>query len=543
MKLRNCVSMLTAVAITTTAFVMPQSAVYAVSSFDTPQAFLEDVIDLALTDITSSTKDTAIANTQAKITVSDDAVLFDGTQIGYWYSDTSSTLYADAGRNKTLVVEDGDGYTVDPNLLHTLLTDVNSGLIENYVPTTADWSKIIGKYDVMLGDVTIPADQWISADVATTHDILTNGSSINISKLSGLTADMLGKAFADNNVYMFAYLVDDTGALYIQNFLAQFYASGSNCYAYVYDVNKITTVAHRWVTTADNEGYTGCSISNMPQIRAGLFSTSENKVSIRVGCSNASAAAYRYLGRSTDIAGCELLSINDSAIKNTCNIVNAKAYGVVYFTGAQIAAATITDTVAEFNNFFLSNNCNKEVVGNTILTKRLSKLSGLTASDTITLTADRWVVNGLADLDSYVASQELTFAGTPAVMSSDVEVEPLSFKVVLPTNLPLHMDTEGTVTAASNASIVNKSNAAVKITDIEIAAKPDCDWTLVADNPSDERDAGEFTFSTSLTVDTVLAKGEELPFTYIADLSPVSVGVDSIDLATVTVTIDWKDTD
>lgn len=541
MKLRQVLASALATTIAVTCFSIPTVAESTV--FATPQALIEDVLEVSCEAVTSGTLTDAINTVKSGITISGDQVLYNGAPLGYWYADSSNTLWRDETKSSALIQGAVDGYDILPTVLYTLLSDVNNQLIENYVPTSDDWSKIVGKYDITLGDVTIPADQWISVDVATTHDILTNGSSINISKLSGLTADMLGNAFADNNVYMFAYLVDDTGALYIQNFLAQFYASGSSCNAYVYDVNETGTVNRHWVTTADNEGYSACSTSDMPQIRAGLFSTGENKVSIRVGYSNASASQYRYLGRSADVAGCELLNIDDSAIKNTCNIANAKAYGIAYFTGAQIAAATVSGTVAEFNNFFVSNMCNKKVVGNIGLTKRLAKLSTLTNSDTITVTADSWLVNGRIDLDSYIASQEITLAGMPAVMSSDVEVEPLSFKVVLPTNLPLYMDTNGTVTAASNASILNKSNAAVKITDIEITAKPDCDWVLVSDNPSDKRDAGEFTFSTSLTAGTVLAKGEELPFTYIADLSPVSVGVDSIDLATVTVTIDWEDTD
>lgn len=59
--------------------------------------------------------------------------------------------------------------------------------------------------------------------------------------------------------------------------------------------------------------------------------------------------------------------------------------------------------------------------------------------------------------------------------------------------------------------------------------------------PSPVRDAMEFSFTTFLVKDTVLVKDEVLPFSYNAELSPLTVGTDSLDLATVSVTVDWAD--
>ena len=94
---------------------------------------------------------------------------------------------------------------------------------------------------------------------------------------------------------------------------------------------------------------------------------------------------------------------------------------------------------------------------------------------------------------------------------------------------------------ADNATVINKSNAAVKLTDIDIIAKEGSGWTLVDANPSDTRDAREFTFRTSLVADTVLARDEVLPFTYSTELSPTTEGENGLDLATVEVTVDWAD--
>ena len=38
-----------------------------------------------------------------------------------------------------------------------------------------------------------------------------------------------------------------------------------------------------------------------------------------------------------------------------------------------------------------------------------------------------------------------------------------------------------------------------------------------------------------------IAKGDALEFTYNADLSPAEQGVDSVDLVTLTITLDWAE--
>lgn len=103
------------------------------------------------------------------------------------------------------------------------------------------------------------------------------------------------------------------------------------------------------------------------------------------------------------------------------------------------------------------------------------------------------------------------------------------------------MDSAGVITTATNATVTNKSNASVRMTDITVTAKDGSGWTIVEGTPSTVRDSMEFSFTTSLVKDTVLAKDEVLPFSYNAELSPLTVGTDSLDLATVSVTVDWAD--
>ena len=151
------------------------------------------------------------------------------------------------------------------------------------------------------------------------------------------------------------------------------------------------------------------------------------------------------------------------------------------------------------------------------------------------------IVMALALSGMYVVSaQEITSPGEITIDGS-VEVEHSSFKVIVPSSLPMIADSEGNITAASNAEIINRSSKSVKITSLNITAKQGSDWTLVNDVPSDVRGANEFTFSTSLNINDTIQANDVLPFTYDAQLSPITEGTTSIDLVTMTVTIDWEE--
>ena len=49
-------------------------------------------------------------------------------------------------------------------------------------------------------------------------------------------------------------------------------------------------------------------------------------------------------------------------------------------------------------------------------------------------------------------------------------IEPAVFSVTVPTSLPIHVDSYGRTTSATNASIINNSNSAVRVVDIEVKA-------------------------------------------------------------------------
>lgn len=551
MRIKKIVSIFAASILATTTFVLPREPVYAVETFSTPSDFITDVVNVSLTDIESTTKSTAIANMKSNITVSGDEVFYDGASIGYWYSEDSSTLYANSSKTDILIEASGSGYNVDPTLLGTILTDVNADLIENYIPTTDDWSKIIGKYDVTLGDITIPADQWIEAEAsADGTDPLNDGKSVNISQLSGIDQSHKGSpAYNDYNLYIFAWLVDDTGELYLQNQIIKMerITGGSNYWYGACDtmqaspssINTIYKVTDNTVSTSSSSIFA----DKIPLIKAGAMQKGNGLYTRVYATDSTHSSVYTFGGsNNTTETNAELYKVDSPSDKNTCALENAKSYGIVYFTGAQAAQITSAATFnSEHDNMFTSNSCSKQVVGNKTLTKRILKLGALAADDVLNVSAAGWIVNGTTNIDKYLASQYIVTAGDTASIDVTAEIEPLSFKVVVPTTLPIYVSTDGTVTTATNATVENQSNAAVKITDLEIIADAESGWTLVDNTPSSERDANEFTFTTSLTVDTELSVDEVLPFTYNAELSPITAGTESFNLATVLLTVDWAD--
>lgn len=550
MKFRKIISTVAVISLAATNLALSQSPVFAETTFASPSDFITDVVNISLIDIESTTKSTAIANMKSNITVSGDEVFYDGASIGYWYSEDSSTLYANSSKTDILIEASGSGYNVDPTLLGTILTDINADLVENYTPTTGDWSKIIGKYDVTLGSITIPTDQWIKTEVSVDGtDPLNDEKYVNISQLSGIDQSYRGSTnYNDYNLYIFAWLVNDTGELYLQNQIIKTERStgGSNYWNGACDTMQATATSINNTNKVIGNSLNPISApyaDKIPLIKAGVMQKGNGLYTRVYTTDSTHSSVYAYGGATnTTETNAELYKVDSPSVKNTCTLENAKSYGIVYFTGAQAAQITTAATFSsEHDNMFTSNSCSKEVIGNKTLTKRILNLGALAADDVLNVSATGWIVNGTTNIDKYLASQYIVTAGDTASIDVTAEIEPLSFKVVVPTTLPIYVGTDGTVTTATNATVENQSNATVKISDLEIIADAESGWTLVDNAPSSERDANEFTFTTSLAVDTQLLTNEVLPFTYNAELSPITAGTESFNLATVLLTVDWAD--
>ncbi len=514
----------------------PTINVSAETTFSSADELIEDVLTTAIADIASSTKDAAIDAVTADITITNDEIFYDGASIGYWYSDSSDCLYADSARTETLIEGETNGYTVDPDLLTELLTDVNAGLTETYEPTTSDWSKIIGKYDITLGDIMIPADNWA--------ELPTDGSEyVNISKLTGVTTNSPytgGTAFKKNWVFAFSWLIDENGSLYISSGITSVGSNGINTAT---TMNKLThiigsdTLTSGYVKKADGSGGALTTVYNWITLGANITTTSIDPVF--------TLATDQTLATEVSIQGNDetfttLRSIDDPSLTYSGNIADANKQGVAWFV-YDWDYSNSTDSAAlatAHNNFLTSQTANKTIVGNSLLSKRITKISNLNVSDVLVISSTGWTVNDV-DIDEFLGTQVLITAGSAADMSVAVEVESKNFQVVLPTTLPVYVALDGTVSTATNAAIVNESNAAVEITEIAINAAPAGGWTLVDTIPSTDEGATEFSFSTSLNVGDRMDVDETLPFTYDAAFSPTIFEVEELDAATVSVTLDW----
>lgn len=504
------------------------------TTYATVNDFIEDVMKIATSNITSTTKEEAIDNVVNNITITGDEVFYEGNSIGYWYSDDSDTLYSDLGKTSTLIDNNGTGYIVDSALLSDFLTDINGELVEKYEPTSTDWSKIIGKYDVTLGNTTIPVDNWVDiTDV-------TNSNYINISRITGVTI----KKGSTTWIMAFSWLVDENGELYISSGIE---GVGSTIDRY----SKIGIIKH---TSGSTYGDIASSFSILNSSQ-GIYcdngyhwitldaSTTASVIDPTFSISKDATLNDKQTGRADDESFNTFRNINDPSLVYTGTIDEAKSCGIAYYT---LNGLTAYDDSSELvfmnnhNNFWTTFEASQTVTGNTLLTKRLSKISNLNSTDTLTISSNGWEINGI-DVDTFLGTQENTVAGGATDMGVNIEVETKNFKAVLPTTLPVFVNRDGTIVTATNAAIKNESNDDIIITDLEINARPGGDWTLVNTTPSQEASAKEFSFSTSLNIGNVINKDAELSFTYTAAFSPSIYDCENLDAATVTVTLDWAD--
>lgn len=556
MNMKRIVSSVLTATILSTTIVIPS---YAEESFSTAKDFLSDVIDVSTSEVESQTLVTAKETILNNISVSGDEVFYDGMSIGYWYSDDSSKLFTDTTKTSTVISPDTEGYIVAPSLLHDMLYDLNELLEDNYVPSTTDWSKIIGKYDVTLGDITIPADQWLKADsfYDVTSDATTSAIQWNLTKSIGINADNVGMAYGSNSVHAFAWLIDDAGELYIQDGLIGI-ATTSDA--------SSPWVSYSELTTASGEPYAfiasgskSTPSSSIPYIQCGIINaTSANSAETYGPTSDSTNTRLAAIFFTTDATATKygktfsyiypnssstlLRKLSDPSVTNACEIGNAKAYGMVYMLGSQIGATNSATLHQKHLAMFDSYSTSKLVRGNQKLTRRLSALTSLLPTDTITVKSTGWTINGHDDIDVYISDQSLDNAGDTADIAAVADIDALKFHVVVPTSLPIYIDDANVTYVADNADVTNKSGAAVKITDVDIVPKQDSGWTMVDGTPTKNIEGHEFNFTTTIEKDKVLDVDEVYPFQYSAKLSPTAESSNSLELASVLVTVDWATT-
>lgn len=529
--------------------VMPTTVFAEETPVSSPAELIIDMVEMAATDIESSTLQTAYDTVEGLVTVNSDQVYYDGISIGYWYADAPTNIYKDAERTSTALTLTDGAYIVDPVLLSNIMNDFNNQLVESYVPATADWSKIIGKYDVTLGSVELPADMWV--DLTPCEDpTLETERLVNIGQMFDTHMNEANKFTAVQ-----AYIVGDDGMLYMGDSVSGLYNFSTSGIGYR-DASIWGTTATGNAYIQDDEQGKGFVIRDSTQTwyhYAGL-QLIDGVPTLRQYIGNLARSPIHDAPYAEPAA--TYYNITDPSKKWTPE-VGIKRAGIIPYHERTIIGQSVTPPIGRISylcngtqNFLTANQAklqamwtsqssSKVVNGNTQLTQRLSKLAQLELTDTISLTADGWSVNGTEDLDFYVGATSMNEAGSTTDIAALADVEAMVFNVVVPSTLPIYVDEYGKVSVADNAIVQNLSCASVIITEVKINESQSGDWTLVDANPSPNRDANEFTFTTTLREGIVLAKDEVLSFTYGAELSPVTSGAVALDLATVSVTVDW----
>lgn len=151
--------------------------------------------------------------------------------------------------------------------------------------------------------------------------------------------------------------------------------------------------------------------------------------------------------------------------------------------------------------------------------------------------------------------KEITATEGTASVPVTLEVEVAMFSVTLPTSLPIDVDANGIVTTASDAKIINNSNASVKVTNMAITAEEG--WEIVdfdsADMQREKAGAkklamyinGDKTTGTdaiSFTQENFpsLPAAGELSIIYDAKLPVQPTAVTEDKIATVVFTVGWS---
>lgn len=560
MKLRKIITSAVATAMLATSCVMPYSTVYAVESFANVESFISDVLDISLSGISASSLSTALVDVTSRITTSGDEVLYEGSSIGYWYGDDSTSLYSDSTKTTALIEKTASGYKVDPTLLPTLVEDVNNGIIEVLTPTTDDWSKIVGKYDIQLGGKTIPKEQWITMDIQASDDWNNTSNLTNFTSITGKSIGNMGvhlsRTGADSSgtVNAKAWIVDENGDLYISNGLTVL-ADAPRSGGYPREGSwSIDTIASEFTQIYTYKSVAGSqttpTVSITPYVKVKLVQGDEGHnnylmpefMYADVGNTQVLACCQDDPWNQSDLALYELRKVADPSEVYSGTMLNIKASGILWATGSQLGLPTGAYQYhwhSAHTSMFDSFSASKTVVGNKTLSRRINTLNSLTSTDTLEVTASGWLVNDTTNIEDYLAMQTLNNAGDVADIAAVADVDPLGFNVILPTALPILVDSNNVVYVASNADITNKSGAAVKLTSVEIVPEAGSGWTSVDGTPSKIADTREFKFATSIEEDVILGVDEVYPFQYSANLSPSTEALESLELATVFVTIDW----
>lgn len=488
-----------------------------------------ELIVAAATDAVAGVSDTAYTSELTalldNITVTDNMVFYKNRPIGLWYDDSPEAIYTDINRTNTMLLNTGDDtWEISPAFLSLIMEDIDIDLIETDLSNDVNWNNLVGTYGITLGDTHFTFSQFPYVSIVEENDTaINNGSCFDLKKyncdITNLTENVSSLGFI-------AYIIDNNGDLYLHNQATSIFKdfNGAQVEGAFYEIGG-TSGRLYWGMKSDTSGYAVKGYGNYKYPKLIIRELSDGTAVVVPVLTDENGASDEYLkgfinnSVTYDNKG-KFLKMGDPTVTYSGDFSDVRAGFIIYD-----ACENLIDSTA------LSNMLTKNA--------RSTKFYDLDVTDTVVINPNGWTVYGLNN--SYTSSQALSAAGSTADVPVYVDADAMSFRVIVPTSLPVYIDTEGVTYVADNAAIENQSNASVKLVDIDIQPTVDSGWTMVNTKPSAVRDANEFSLETSLTKDAVITRGAIFPFTYNAALSPITNGIQKLDLASVLITIDWAD--
>ena len=158
-------------------------------------------------------------------------------------------------------------------------------------------------------------------------------------------------------------------------------------------------------------------------------------------------------------------------------------------------------------------------------------------------------------LSVYVGAEgiDIEYDGASGKIPLDLTIHPMTFSVTVPSNLPVEVESDGTVIVSTDNKIINNSNGPVEVTDISISVASD--WYLtnfdtdftkmnvdtrqlgMTFNGLDVRDNKDLASSIG-----TIGPNSSKSFTYDVRLATQSVNM-STTIASVIITIGWKESE
>ena len=158
-------------------------------------------------------------------------------------------------------------------------------------------------------------------------------------------------------------------------------------------------------------------------------------------------------------------------------------------------------------------------------------------------------------------ASDITEAGGDNTVPVSLTVEPATFSVTVPTQLPITVDINGDVVAATDAKIVNHSHGSVKVTNIAVEGQND--WVTVDFDSAEMHKEKVGSKKVALEINGAKTTGEnkldfasgnfpkldgkndagtdELPITYDAKLPAQANALTDVNVVDVTFTISWDE--